>query len=95
MKWLDKIAKMLHIASGRKMVTYVGLIVSSIAGVCLQMGDEWLTVHLSSMMPRICGATIFLGGLIAAFGKGLADRRVDPEVPEIAPTERREPTIDG
>lgn len=89
------IAKTLNKAAGRKMVTYIGLIISAIASTCLMMGDEWLTAHLDPAMPRICGGVIFLGGLIAAFGKGLADRRLDPEVQGVVDKERREPVVDG
>lgn len=95
MSLLDRIAKVLHIASGRKMVTFIGLIVSSLSAACLTLGDDWLSSHVSEWMPRICGAFIFIGAIITAFGKGLADRRVDPEVQGIVEKERREPVIDG
>ncbi len=92
---LDKLGHLFHIASSRKLVTYIGLVISSLSAVCLQMGDEWLATHLEGWLTHVCGASIFLGGLIAAFGKGLADRRTDPEKQAIADVntmeERREP----
>lgn len=92
---IDKIALWLNKAAGRKAVTYVGLIVSSLSAACLALGDDWLSTHIVSSMPRICGGFIFVGAIITAFGKGLADRRVDPEVQGVVEKERREPVVDG
>ena len=91
MKFLD----WLHQAAGRKIITYIGLAISSVASTCLLVGDEWLGSHIGAWSPRICGTFIFVGGVIAAFGKGLGDRRIDPEKQAIEPEnkmeERRQP----
>lgn len=89
---MSKVLDWFHALSGRKIVTYIGLAISSVASTCVLTGDEWLVDHFGTWAHSACGTAIFVGGVIAAFGKGLGDRRVDPERQEKAPVERREPT---
>ena len=90
---IERIGRWLNSASGRKAVTYFGLIVAAISTACLQIGGSWKD-H-PHWLDHVCGGFIFVGAIIAGFGKGLADRRLDPEIQGVVDKERREPNEDG
>jgi hypothetical protein len=94
MHWLDKVAKLLHVASGKKLVTMAGLTVATAAAVCDQLGEAWLADHI----PFLVGTCTFIGlvgTVTTAFGKGLADRRKDSDRLQMLKELGRLPNGDG
>jgi hypothetical protein len=75
MTLLDRLAHLLRIASGKKMVTAAGVVLGSVGTVCGAIAlDEWARGRYPWLAAvGIAGTTI--GGLLATFGKGLADAR--------------------
>lgn len=67
-------AKSLRKASNSKLVTWLGLFVTSVSGACIALGMEWIEENLPYMRAA-CAVALFAGAMITALGKGLADRR--------------------
>jgi hypothetical protein len=72
-----KIKSLLSAASGKKVVTWIGLIVAAISAICLRLGPEWIHEHMP-WLEVVCTIAGALGTFAAAAGRGLADRR-DPD----------------
>ena len=73
--WLARIAHLLRIASGKKMVTAAGVLLGSTGTVCGAISlDGWARARYP-WLPALGIAGTTIGGLLATFGKGLADAR--------------------
>lgn len=67
--------RVLAVASGKKWVSFVGLVVATLGFVCLDHRTELNEIISSEWAGRLCGVITILGSLMASFGRGLADRR--------------------
>lgn len=69
------VTRILSIASGKKWVSIIGLILSAIGFVCIDHRPDLESVISHQWAERVCGAVAFFGAVLASFGKGLADAR--------------------
>lgn len=65
--------KLLQQASGQKWLTWIGVILAIAGTVCVEHG----AVIAGLIGPGACKVVAFLGTILAATGKGLADQRLD------------------
>jgi hypothetical protein len=75
MTLLDHSVHLLRVASGKKMVTAAGAVLGSAGTVCGAISlDGWMRERYPWLPAVGIGGTT-IGGLLATFGKGLADAR--------------------
>jgi hypothetical protein len=67
--------RVLAVWSGKKSVSIIGLLISTVGFLCLDHRAELDAIISPVWSSRICGAVTFFGSILAAFGKGLADAR--------------------
>lgn len=67
--------RVLAVASGKKWVSLVGLVITALGFICLDHRTELDNLISSEWAERLCGAITIIGSLMASFGRGLADRR--------------------
>jgi hypothetical protein len=68
-----------HVASDKKNITYIGLVVAALSAACIQVGPEWIETNFPKMTV-VCKIVAALGTFLIALGKGIGDRReVRPE----------------
>lgn len=64
----------LHVAAGKKWVTWLGVGLASVGAICAQSGQDIAQV-LPEHGQKACLAVTLAGTLLASLGKGAADRR--------------------
>ena len=75
MTLLDRIAHLLRIASGKKMVTVAGALLGGLGTICGAISLDGWARERYPWLPALGIAGTTIGGLLATFGKGLADAR--------------------
>ena len=61
-------------ASGKKFVTWLGLAVVTLSAICAKLGVDWIHTN-TPWMDSVCTVAGYVGTILTAFGRGLADRR--------------------
>lgn len=79
MKFVSWLKHQFHVASDKKNITYIGLVVAAASAACVQIGPEWIEANVPKM-TAVCKVVGALGTFLVALGKGIGDRReVRPE----------------
>jgi len=71
-----KLKQLFAAASGKKFVTWLGLAIVTFSAICTKLGPDWIRTN-TPWMEHVCTIAGYFGTFVAAFGRGLADRR-DP-----------------
>ncbi len=83
---MNKILHWFHRSSASKLISYIGLGVSTAATVCIATGDTIL--HLWPIIgAKLCALAAIGGATVAALGRGIGDRRppAPPRDPAASP----------
>lgn len=73
----EAVTRALSVAAGKKWVSVAGIVLAGLGFICIDHRPDLESVISHEWAERVCGAVTFLGTLMAAFGKGLADSRRD------------------
>jgi len=69
------VSKFLSIASGKKWVSLLGILLAAAGFLCLEHRADLDVIVSSKLAASLCSMVTLLGTVVAALGKGLADRR--------------------
>jgi len=69
------VTQFLSVASGKKWVTLLGMLLAAIGFLCLQHRADLDAIVSATWAGRLCSTVTALGTVMASLGKGLADRR--------------------
>lgn len=77
--WAQKgtaiMTRVLAVASGKKWVSLLGLLLTALGFLCLEHRADLDAILSPTWATRICSGVTLLGGIVASLGKGLADQR--------------------
>jgi hypothetical protein len=68
-------SRIFSIASGKRWVSLLGLLLTAVGFLCLERHAELEAVFSVEWTTRICSGVTLLGGLLASLGKGIGDQR--------------------
>ncbi len=69
-----KLTHWISAASGKKIVTWLGLAVVTLSAMCAKLGADWIHANVPQL-ESVCTVAGYVGTVLTALGRGIADRR--------------------